>query len=87
MLGAAIGGLTVMALGFGIALATTNAARFGLPLLLLALGLWIVAALDAFRIAGGEMDAIQLRPRVVTTLVGLVVIMVIVAAFNAWGNT
>lgn len=81
LLGSAIGGLTLMALGFGIALAATQAGSFGWPLLLLALGIWVAAAFDAFRIASGGTDIIFLRPRVVTALVGLVMSVVVLAAF------
>jgi ribosomal protein L40E len=81
LLGSAIGGVTLMALGFGIALAATAAGRYGWPLILLAVAVWVAAALDAFRIAGGETDAVLLRPRVVTALVGLVMVVVILAAF------
>lgn len=81
LLGSAIGGLTLMALGFGIALAATRAGSFGWPLLLLALGIWVAAGFDAFRIAGGGTDVIFLRPRVVTALVGLVMSVVVLAAF------
>jgi len=80
LLGSAIGGLALMALGFGIALAATQAGSFGWPLLLLALGIWVAAAFDAFRIASGEADVVFLRPRVVTALVGLVMSVVVLAA-------
>ena len=81
LLGSAIGGVTLMALGFGIALAASDAGSYGWPLILLAVAIWVAAALDAFRIAGGETDSVLLRPRVVTALVGLVMIVVILAAF------
>ncbi len=81
LLGSAIGGLTLMALGFGIALAATQAGSFGWPLLFLAFGIWVAAAFDAYRIAGGGTDVIFLRPRVVTALVGLVMSVVVLAAF------
>lgn len=82
LLGAAIGGVTLMALGFGITLAATQVGSYGWPLILLAGGIWVAAALDSFRIASGAEDALLLRPRVVTALVGLVVVVVIMAALT-----
>ncbi len=76
----------MLAVGFGIAMAATGAGRFGFPLILLAVAVWVAAALDAFRIAGGEPDSILLRPRVVTALVGLVVVVVILAALTTQGR-
>lgn len=88
LLGSAIGGVTVMALGFGITLAVTNRGRFGWPLILLAMAIWVAAALDAVRIAGTQTtEGVLLRPRVVTALVGVVVVVVILAAMTAQGST
>jgi len=82
LLGSAIGGLALMSLGFGVGLAATGVGSFGWPLILLAIGVWVAAALDAFRIAGGQAtSAVLLRPRVVTALVGAVVVQLILAAF------
>jgi ribosomal protein L40E len=81
LLGSAIGGLTLMSLGFGIGLAATGLGSFGWPLLLGALGVWVAAAFDAYRIAGGqETGTLLLKPRVITALVGSVVVTVILAA-------
>ena len=81
LLGSAIGGLTLMSLGFGIGLAATGLGSFGWPLLLGALGVWVAAAFDAYRIAGGqETSTLLLKPRVITALVGSVVVTVILAA-------
>jgi ribosomal protein L40E len=87
LLGAAIVGLALMALGFGIALVVTGVRGFGVPLVVLGIGIWIVAALDAVRIAAGDQDSLLLRPRVVTALVGLVLVMVIAAALTAQGSS
>ncbi len=88
LLGAAIGGLTMMSLGFGIALVVVGVGSFGWPLILLAIGVWAAAAVDAFRLADGQAaDAMLLRPRVVTALVGLVVVLVILAAVTSQGGT
>lgn len=86
VLGSAIGGLMLMALGFGIAMAVTGAGRFGWPLILLAIAVWVVAAIDAVRIASGQAGTILLRPRVITALVGVVVIVVVFAAFSYQGR-
>lgn len=81
LLGAAIGGFTLMAVGFGIGLAATGLGNFGWPLLLEALGVWVAAAFDAYRIAGGqETDTLLLKPRVITALVGSVMLIVVLAA-------
>ncbi|MDH5615830.1 MAG: hypothetical protein OEY62_04745 [Acidimicrobiia bacterium] len=82
LLGSAIGGLVLMSLGFGIGLAATGVRSFGLPLILLAFAVWVAAGFDAFRIAGGQTTStVLLRPRVVTALVGSVVVQLILAAF------
>lgn len=81
LLGSAIGGLTLMSVGFGIGLAASGLGSFGWPLLLEALGVWVAAAFDAYRIAGGqETNALLLKPRVITALVGSVMVTVILAA-------
>jgi ribosomal protein L40E len=85
LLGAAIAGLTLMALGFGIALVVSDRSSFGWPLILVAVVVWVIAAMDAIRIAGGHTEGLLLRPRVVTGLVGLVMVALIVAAFTAQG--
>lgn len=85
LLGSAVGGLTVMALGFGGALVATGVGRFGWPLILLAIAIWVAAALDAFRLAEGQTDSLLLRPRVLTALVGLVMVVVILAGFLRGG--
>jgi hypothetical protein len=82
LLGSAIGGLVLMSLGFGVGLVATGVGSFGWPLILLTIAVWVAAAFDAFRIASGQaMDSVLLRPRVVTALVGMVMVVVILAAF------
>lgn len=81
LLGSAIGGLTLMSVGFGIGLVASGLGSFGWPLLLEALAVWAAAAFDAYRIAGGQMvNTMLLRPRVISALVGSVMITVILAA-------
>lgn len=81
LLGSAIGGLTLMSLGFGIGLVASGVGNFGWPLLLEALGVWVAAAFDAYRLAGGqEPNTLLLKPRVITALVGSVMVTVILAA-------
>lgn len=87
LLGAAVVGLTLMTLGFGIALVITRVTGFGWPLIALALGIWVAAAFDVLRIAGRVTDGLLLRPRVVTALVGLVMVTVIAAALTAQGSS
>jgi hypothetical protein len=87
LLGSAIAGLTLMALGFGIAMAASGVARFGWPLIILAGAVWVVAAVDAYRIAGEQAtDGILLKPRFITALAGLVVVLVILAALTTQGG-
>ena len=82
LLGSAIGGLAIMSIGFGIGLVVTGVGDLGWPILLQAAGVWVAAAFDAYRIAGGqETSALLLKPRVITALVGGVMITVILAAF------
>jgi hypothetical protein len=81
LLGSAIAGLTLMSLGFGIGLVASGVANFGWPLLLEALGVWAAAAFDAYRLADGQKtNTLLLRPRVITALVGSVMVTVILAA-------
>lgn len=87
LLGTAIVGLTLMALGFGIALVITGVTGFGWPLIALALGIWVAAAFDVLRISGRDTAGLLLRPRVVTALVGLVMLTVIAAALTAQGSS
>lgn len=73
LLGAAIGLLTVTTLVFGLVLGFgPGAGGMASLLLLVVVGLWAVAALDAYRWARGERDEILLRPRVISVLAGLV---------------
>lgn len=82
LLGLAIGGLALMSLGFGIGLVVTGVGSFGWPLILQTAGVWVAAAFDAYRIAGGQgPETLLLRPRVVTALVGTVMVVVMMAAF------
>lgn len=81
LLGSAIGGLALMSLGFGIGLVATGVGSFGWPLLLEAVGVWVAAAFDAYRLGEGqEVKNLLLRPRVITALVGSVIVTVILAA-------
>lgn len=81
LLGSAIGGLTLMSLGFGIGLVASGVGNFGWPLLFESLGVWVAAAYDAYRLAGGqEPNTLLLKPRVITALVGSVMVSVILAA-------
>ncbi len=80
LLGSAISGLALMSLGFGIGLVATGVGSFGWPLLLQALGVWVAAAFDAYRIAEGqEMKSLLLKPRVITALVGSAMVTMILA--------
>lgn len=85
-LGAAIGGLALLSVAFGILLMVSGMFPYGLSLVLVAVGLWVLAALDAYRMAGGAADEMVLRPRVLTVLVGVVVAVVILAVLSAQGS-
>ncbi len=81
LLGSAVGGLALMSLGFGIGLVASGLGNYGWPLLLQTIGVWVAAAYDAYRLAGGdEPKRMLLRPRVISALVGSVMITVILAA-------
>ena len=86
LLGAALVGLTLMALGFGIALVASGRIGLGWPLILLAIVIWVAAALDSVRIARGDTEGMVLRPRVVTALVGIVMAVLIIGALTAQGS-
>lgn len=85
-LGVAIGGLVLVSLGFGVILMVSGLGPYGLFLVLVAVGLWLVAALDAYRWANGEPDEVLLRPKVLTILVGVVVAVVILAVMVTQGR-
>lgn len=87
LLGVAIGGLTVMALIFGLSLVLSGETTYGAVVLLIAVGVWVVAALDTIRFATGATDSVWLKPRVVTALVGAVTIAVILAAVGVQGES
>lgn len=87
LLGVAIGGLTIMALVFGLALVLSGETVYGAVVLLVATGVWVVAALDVIRFASAAADTVWLKPRVVTALVGVVTIAVILAAVGVQGES
>ncbi len=80
LLGAAIGGVVVLSAVFGAALWQTGMSGFGIALVLAAVGVYLVAALDAFRWASGQAEETLLRPAVVKTVTAVVLVVVIVAA-------
>lgn len=80
LLGAAIGGVFVLSAVFGAALWQSGLSGFGVALVLTALGLYLLAALDAFRWASGQSEETLLRPVVVKTVTAVVVVVVIAAA-------
>ncbi|MDP8958136.1 MAG: zinc finger Ran-binding domain-containing protein [Actinomycetota bacterium] len=78
MLGVAIGLLTAMAVAFGTMLGLgMGRAVWGSLLLLLALGVWGVAAMDAYHWAAGRGEEVLLRPRVVSVLSALMLVLLV----------
>jgi ribosomal protein L40E len=86
LLGAAIGLLVVVTILFGVMLISTGARGPGWGLVLFGVAVWLVGALDAFRIARDETEDVLLRPRVVSVLAGIVVLVLIGVSISAQGK-
>lgn len=86
-LGLAVAGLIVATLVFGIAMLGGSRRAVGLVLVAFGLIAWGISAYDATRLAVGNDEAILLRPRVITSAMGLVFMLVIVAAVTITGSS
>jgi ribosomal protein L40E len=85
LLGATVAALVVVAMTLGIMLLVHGAVTAGILLVLIAVGVWVVGAADAYRWARGEQAEVVLRPRVLTVLVGVVFVVLIVVAVSTQG--
>lgn len=86
LLGGSIALLVVLSLLFGVMLLVSRAVSAGVTLVILAIGVWAVSILDAYRWSRGETSDVLLRPRIVTMLVGVLVTVIIIAAVSAQGR-
>ena len=85
-LGLAVTGLLLSALVFGIFLIGGSRRVFGIVLLLFCFVAWGVSIYDVTRFAAGDEDAVLLRPRVISSAMGLLFSAVIVAAVSITGE-
>ncbi|HSR46222.1 MAG TPA: hypothetical protein VLT15_13475 [Acidimicrobiia bacterium] len=85
-LGLAVAGLTLSALAFGMLMMSGNRRPLGLVLLLVGVVAWAISIYDATRFAADNDDAVLLRPRVITVVMGMVFAVVIVAAVSITGE-
>jgi hypothetical protein len=85
-LGLAVTGLLVSALAFGILMLGGSRRVFGIVLLLFCFIAWAISMYDATRFAAGNEEAVLLRPRVITSAMGLLFAAVIVAAVSITGE-
>jgi hypothetical protein len=85
-LGLAVAGLLVATVAFGVAILNGNRRAVGFVLLGFGLVAWGISIFDATRFATGNEEAVLLRPRVVTSAMGLVFMLVIVAAVSITGE-
>lgn len=79
-------GLLVATVAFGVAILNGNRRAVGFVLLGFGLVAWGISIFDATRFATGNEEAVLLRPRVVTSAMGLVFMLVIVAAVSITGE-
>jgi hypothetical protein len=87
VLGLAIGLLAATALVFAVVVGLAAGGRAAGPLLLvLVLGIWLVAALDAYHWAQGRPDEVLLRPRVVSVLAGVALLIFLFGISLALGS-
>ena len=85
-LGLAIAGLLLSALVFGILMLGGSRRVFGILVLLFFLIVWAVSIYDVTRFAAGNEDAVLLRPRVISSAMGLLFAALIVAAVSLTGE-
>lgn len=85
-LGLAVAGLLLSALVFGILMLGGSRRVVGIVLLGVFVVAWAISIYDATRFAAGNDDAVLLRPRVVTSAMGLLFAVIIVAAVSLTGE-
>ncbi|MDH5371384.1 MAG: hypothetical protein OEX97_00400 [Acidimicrobiia bacterium] len=86
VLGLAVAGLVFSALLFGVLMIGGNRRPVGFVLLAICVLAWAISVYDVTRFAAHNEDAVLLRPRVVTSVMGLVFAVVIVAAVSITGE-
>mgnify|MGYP001813196994 CR=1 FL=1 len=85
-LGLAVAGLLIATVAFGVAMISGSRSAVGLVLLVFGVIAWGISIFDATRFAAGNEEAVLLRPRVVTSAMGLVFMLVIIAAVSITGE-
>ena len=85
-MGLAVAGLLLSALVFGILMLGGSRRVVGIVLLGVFVVAWAISIYDATRFAAGNDDAVLLRPRVVTSAMGLLFAVIIVAAVSLTGE-
>lgn len=85
ILGASVAALVVVGLALGVVLMVNGVKLAGLGLVLIGVGVWVVGAMDAYRWARRELDEVLLRPRVLTVIMGVILILLVAAAISARG--
>lgn len=86
LLGLSIGALVAVSAALGVLLISMGVTSAGLLLVLVGVGVWAIGALDAYRWATGQSDEIVLRPRVLTAIVGAVLLILIIVAVTTQGK-
>ncbi len=87
ILGVSAGALAIFGIVFGIVLMTGGVMLAGLLLLLMGLGVWMMGALDAYRWARGEPNEVVLRPRVLSVIMAVMLLVLIAVAVGTRGKT
>jgi len=85
LLGVSVAALALIGVVLGIVLIQHGVKLAGLGLVLLGVAVWLTGALDAYRWARQEPDEILLRPRVLTAIMAVVLIVLIAAAMSTGG--
>ncbi len=86
LLGMMLGVVMALSLIFGISLVALGRAPLGWLLILIAVGVYLVGAMDAYRWAQGRPDEVLLRPRVLVIVFGFVFAVLLVATFQLVGQ-
>jgi len=86
LLGVSVGALVAMSLLLGVMLITHDVLFAGILFVVVGVGVWGIGVLDAFRWSRGEIHGIMLRPRVLTALVGAVLLVLIIVMVSAQGT-
>jgi hypothetical protein len=82
----AVAGLLLVGLLFGLLMVGGNRRLVGIVLLVFTVVTWAISIFDATRFAAHDDDAVLLRPKVITSAMGLVFALVIIAAVSITGD-